>query len=117
MGAIFSAASSNMSAPSDFEGTVPHFVQCDGHFIADASGGAVPPFVWFRLEGHGALYWRATADGAETVGAWEVVDAATARLTIGGAAFSMAAADDVHNTVVVAPPGTTFAFVDEEGAR
>ena len=115
MGAIFSAEAGNMSAPANFEGTVPQFVQCDGYFIA--GDGVTPPFVWFRLEGHGTLYWRAIADGAETVGAWDVVDAATVRLTIGGAAFSMAAVDDVHNTVVVTPPGATFAFIDEESER
>ena len=90
-------------------------MQCGGYFIA--GDGATPPLDWSRLVGHGSLYWRAFADGAEAVGAWDVADAATVRLTIGGATFSMAAVDDVHNTVVVTPPGATFAFIDEESER
>ena len=127
MGALFSAQSSNMGAPDEDEGTMPWFLQCDGHYIAAADADA--PFAWFRLEGHGALYARIAADDdAEILGEWDALDSATVRLRVGGplaeaGGFLMTATDGIHNTVEVSPEAdararaTTFAFIDEESER
>ena len=107
------------ASQSGYDGEIPWFVQCDGHYLAKKN--SKNKYKVLRLEGHGAVSARVSEARDETTfGTWRAVAVDAVHLVIADVTYVMRATDGVHNTVYISEldadgEADTFAFIDEEG--